>query len=82
MAVSRPFVLALLGAVLAVATFASMRSAGDRAQAERSAAAPTLTPKPGRSSVTDAPALRKAPPGERSAVEGSALEARAAEGGA
>lgn len=34
MAVSRPFVLALLGAVLAVATFASMRSAGDRAQAE------------------------------------------------
>ena len=62
MAVSRPFVLALLGTVLAVATFASMRSAGDRAQAERSAAAPTLTPKPGRSSVTDAPALRKAPP--------------------
>jgi len=62
MAVSRPFVLALLGAVLAVATFASMRSAGDRAQAEQSAAAPTLTPKPGRSSVNDAPALRKAPP--------------------
>lgn len=62
MAVSRPFVLALLGAVLVIATFASMRSAGDRAQAERSAAAPTLTPKPGRSSVTDAPALRKAPP--------------------
>lgn len=63
MAVSRPFVLALLGAVLAVATFASMRSASERAQAGQSVPAPTLKPaKPGRSSVTDAPALKKPAP--------------------
>lgn len=60
MAVSRPFVLALLGAVLAVATFASMRSAGERAQADQgSAASPAGPAKVHRSSVADAPALKK-----------------------
>ena len=52
MAMSRPFVLVLLGAVLAAATFASMRAAGDRAQAEETQAAPTVTPAPRPSSVT------------------------------
>lgn len=43
MAVSRPFVLVVLGALLAVATFASMRSAADRAEAKDTAAAPAVT---------------------------------------
>ena len=42
MAVSRPFILAVLGAVLALATFTSMRSASDRAQADDPTAAPRV----------------------------------------
>ncbi len=48
---SRPFVLALLAAVLASATFVSMRSAGERARADSSTPAPTVhavTPKPAK----------------------------------
>ena len=48
MAVSRPFVLAVLGALLAVATFASMRSAADRAQADDTGGrAQVVQPAPG-----------------------------------
>jgi hypothetical protein len=46
MALSRPFVLAVVGALLAVATFASLRSAADRAQAEETPAAPTVVQSP------------------------------------
>lgn len=42
MAMSRPFVLAVLAAILASATFISMRSAGERAQANDSKPAPTV----------------------------------------
>jgi outer membrane biosynthesis protein TonB len=52
---SRPFVLALLGAVLAAATFVSMRAAGERAQAEETPSAPTVKPAQKQSSVTAAP---------------------------
>lgn len=43
---SRPFVLAVLGAVLAVATFASMRAAGQRAEADQTPTAPKVVPLP------------------------------------
>jgi outer membrane biosynthesis protein TonB len=58
MALSRPFVLAILGALLAVATFASVRSASDSAEADDTAAAPTVvqpapsTKKPAKTSTT------------------------------
>ncbi len=53
MALSRPFVLVVLGALLAVASFASMRSAADRAQADDTAAAPQVVrPAPGRPAPT------------------------------
>ena len=57
MAVSRPFVLAVLGVLLAAATFASMRSAAERAQADDTAAAPAVQPAPG--TTTTAPAKPK-----------------------
>ena len=45
---SRPFVLVALGVLLAVATFASMRSAADSANADDTSAAPTVVrPAPG-----------------------------------
>jgi hypothetical protein len=45
---SRPFVLAVIGALLAVATFASMRAAGQRAEADQAPTAPKVValPKP------------------------------------
>jgi outer membrane biosynthesis protein TonB len=73
MALSRPFILAVLGAVLAVATFASMRAAGQRAEADQTAAAPKVvaaprptqakTPKkhPGATTQTKAGPTVKAP---------------------
>lgn len=72
MALSRPFVLALLGAVLVVATFASMRSAGQRAQADQSPSASVVTPaKPGRSPVADAPTPSKAAPSKAAPLKAS-----------
>jgi len=53
MAVSRPFVLTALGVLLAVATFASMRSAAERAQADDTAATPTVQPAPGATTATE-----------------------------
>jgi hypothetical protein len=53
MAVSRPFVLTVLGVLLAVATFASMRSAAERAQADDTAATPTVQPAPGATTATE-----------------------------
>jgi hypothetical protein len=41
---SRPFVLAVLGILLAAATFGSLRSAADQAQAEDTAQAPEVQP--------------------------------------
>jgi hypothetical protein len=57
MALSRPFVLAVLGALLAVATFASMRAAGQRAEADQTPTAPKVValPKTG----AGAPSLKK-----------------------
>jgi hypothetical protein len=46
MALSRPFILAVLGAVLAVATFTSMRAAGDRAEADQTSNAPRVVKLP------------------------------------
>lgn len=64
MAVSRPFLLVVLGAVLVVGTFASMRSAAERAQADDTAVAPTVvktTPEPAAKQKTSpAPAAPKA----------------------
>ena len=57
MALSRPFVLAVIGALLAVATFASMRSAAERAQADDTANAPTVQ----RAPSATAPAKPAAP---------------------
>jgi hypothetical protein len=70
MALSRPFVLAVLGALLAVATFASMRAAGQRAEADQTPAAPKVValPRPGatkpltKHAGTSAPAHAKAAP--------------------
>jgi len=53
MALSRPFVLVVLGALLAVSSFASLRSASDRAQADDTAAAPQVVrPAPSRTAPT------------------------------
>jgi cytoskeletal protein RodZ len=69
MALSRPFVLAVLGAVLAVATFASMRAAGQRAEADQTpnAAKVVVAPKPSttkqlkKQSATTTPSAKAAP---------------------
>ncbi|HEX5909802.1 MAG TPA: hypothetical protein VFY44_04865 [Thermoleophilaceae bacterium] len=53
---SRPFVLTVLGVLLAVATFASMRSAAERAQADETADAPAVQPAPGATTTTPKPA--------------------------
>lgn len=61
---SRPFVLVALGVLLAAATFASMRSAAERAEADDTAAAPTVVttpqPKPPPSTTPAKPAPPKA----------------------
>ncbi len=63
---SRPFVLALLAAVLTSATFVSMRPAGERAQADASTPAPTVqstaskpTKAPSKAAVARAQAATK-----------------------
>lgn len=67
MALSRPFVLAILGALLAVATFASVRSAADSAEADDTAAAPTVvqpastTKTPAKTSTTPAAPTQTTP---------------------
>ena len=62
---SRPFVLALLAAVLASATFVSMRSAGERARADASTPAPTVqsaTPAPSKAPSKAKPEPARAAP--------------------
>ena len=61
MALSRPFVLAVIGALLAVATFASMRSAAERAQADDTANAPTVQRAPGATTTPAKPAAPAKP---------------------
>lgn len=61
---SRPFVLALLGALLTVATFMSMRSAGERAQADPTNSAPVIK---APASKTPAAKPRAAPPAKQPA---------------
>ncbi len=66
---SRPFVLAVLGALLALASFTSMRSAADRAEADDTGAAPQVVKPAARTPAKPAkpaPAKPKAP----AAVEG------------
>ena len=72
MAVSRPFVLAVLGALLVVASFASMRSAADRAEADETTAAPTVVQPapsgtPGKANSSKAPATPAGKPTPKSA---------------
>lgn len=72
MAVSRPFLLVILGAVLVVGTFTSMRSAAERAQADDTAAAPTVVkaaPEPSAAQKTSpapaAPRAKKSTPAKK-----------------
>jgi hypothetical protein len=62
MAMSRPLVLALIGALLAAATFTSMRAAGDSVSKDDTAAAPIAHPAPGK-------AAPKAKPDQISAAQ-------------
>ncbi len=73
MALSRPFVLVVLGALLAVASFASMRSAADRAQADDTAAAPQVV-RPAPSTTTKAKPAASSKPKPAEPVEGVPLE--------
>ena len=65
MAVSRPFVLAVLGVLLAVATFASMRSAAERAQADDTAARARRCSRPPAPPSRDPAATTPAKPAPR-----------------
>lgn len=74
---SRPFVLAVLGALLAVATFASMKSAADSAAADDTAAAPTVV-QPAPSAKTPSkspPATTPAAPAKPKAAKKKAAPA-------
>lgn len=73
---SRPFVLTLLAAVLAAATFVSMRAAGERAQAESANSAPTVqsappksAPKPAKPEAAPAKPAAKPAPAKKKAVD-------------
>ena len=61
MAVSRPFVLAALGALLALASFTSMRSAAERAEAGDAAAAPQVVQPASRNAATPRKAAKPRP---------------------
>jgi len=77
MAVSRPFVLTVLGVLLAVATFASMRSAAERAQADDTTDAPAVQRAPGATTATTpaTPAKPSSPPAKPEAPKKKAAPA-------
>lgn len=71
---SRPFVLVVLGALLAVATFASMRTAAERAKADDTATAPSVVraaPKAGARAKSAPPAASTKRSGATSAKPGA-----------
>jgi hypothetical protein len=68
MAVSRPFVLAVLGAILALATFTSMRSAAGQAEADGTAAAPQVVQPGTHAAATPRPGAKPKPAKPKAAV--------------